>query len=65
MGKRKKKRKSTREPQLLANSIAARKRATQDVVHRMVMVSLESKTRGDVYGNLKKSPMMPLLLAHE
>ena len=54
MGKSKQKRKSTREPQLSANSRAARKRAKQDVVHRMVVTSLESKTRGDVYGNVKK-----------
>ena len=54
MGKSKQKHKSTREPQLSANSRAARKRAKQDVVHRMVVTSLESKTRGDVYGNVKK-----------
>ena len=54
MGKSKQKHKSTREPQLSANSIAARKRAKQDAVHRMVLTSLESKTRGDVYGNVKK-----------
>ena len=54
MGKRKSKRKSTREPQLSSNSRAARKRDKQDVVHRMVMTSLESKTRGDVYGNMEK-----------
>ena len=53
MGKSKQKRKSTRETQLSANIRVARKRATQDVVHRMVMTSLESKTRGDVYGNVK------------
>ena len=47
MGKSKQKHKSTREPQLSANSRAARKRAKQDVVHRMVKESLESKT-GDV-----------------
>ena len=64
MGKSKQKRKSTREPQLSANSAAARKRAKQDVVHRMVATSLESKTRGDVYGNVKKSSMVPLLLSH-
>ena len=28
------------------------------------MTSLESKTRGDVYGNVKKSLMMILLLYH-
>ena len=38
----------TREPQLSANSRADRKRAKKDVVHRMVITSLESKTRGDV-----------------
>ena len=54
MGKSKQKHKSTREPQLSANSRAARKRAKQDVVHGMVVTSLESKTRGDVYGNVKK-----------
>ena len=54
MRKSKQKRKSAREPQLSANSIAVRKRAKQDVVHRMVLTSLESKTRGDVYGNVKK-----------
>ena len=26
----------------------------QDVVHRMVVTSLERKIRGDIYGNLKK-----------
>ena len=55
MGKSKQKRKSAGEPQLSANSRAARKRAKQNVVHRMVMTYLESKTRGDVYGNVKKS----------
>ena len=53
-GKSKHKRKYTREPQLSANSRAARKTAKQDVVHRMVVISLESKTRGGVYGNVKK-----------
>ena len=53
MGKRKHKRKFTREPQLSANSRAAMKRAKQDVVHRVVMIFLESKTRGDVYVNVK------------
>ena len=53
MGKSKQKRKSTREPQLSAKSIVAIKISKQDVVHRMVVTSLESKTRGDVYGNLK------------
>ena len=65
MGKSKQKRKSTREPQLSANSRAARKRAKQDVVHRMVVTYLERKTRGDVYGNAKKISMMTLLLANE
>ena len=54
MGTSKQKRKSTREPQLSASSRAARKRAKQDRVHRMVMISLGSKTRGDVYRNMKK-----------
>ena len=54
MGKSKQKPKPTREPQLSVNSRADRKRAKQDVVHRMVVTSLESKTRGDVYGNVKK-----------
>ena len=53
MGKSKQKRKSTREPQLSANIRVARKRATQYVVHGMDMTSLESKTRGGVYGNVK------------
>ena len=35
------------------NSVAARKRAKQDVVHRMVMASQESRTRGGFYGNVK------------
>ena len=64
MGKSKQKQKSTREPQISSNSRADRKRAKQDDVHRMVVTSLESKTRGDFYGNVKKSSMMPLLLAH-
>ena len=54
MGKSKQKRKSAREPHLSANSRAARKRAKQDVVHRMDVMSLESKKRVDVYGNVKK-----------
>ena len=54
MGKSKHKCKSTRELQLSANIRAARKRSKQDVVHRMVVTSLEIKTRGDVYGNVKK-----------
>ena len=54
MGKRKKKRKTTRGPQLSANSRAAKKRAKQDVVHGMVMTYLQSKTTDDVYGNVKK-----------
>ena len=64
MGKSKQKHTSTREPQLSANSRSARKIDKQDVVHRMVMTSLESKKRGDVYGNVIKSSMMPFLLAH-
>ena len=55
MGKRKHKRKSTREPHISANSRAARNRAKQDVVHRMVVTSIESKTRGYVYGNVKNN----------
>ena len=47
MGTSKQKIKCTREPQISANGRADRKRAKQDVVHRMVMTSLESKT-GDV-----------------
>ena len=54
MGKSKQKRKYIREPQLTENSIEARKVAKQDVVHRMVSTSLESKTRSDIYGNVKK-----------
>ena len=54
MGNRKQKRKSNREPQLSAKSKAARKRAKQDVVHGMVVTSLEIKIRGDVYRNVKK-----------
>ena len=64
MGKIKKKRKSTREPHLSENSRAARKRDKQDVVHKMVMTYLERKTRGGVYVNMKRSAMVPLLLAH-
>ena len=64
MGKSKQKYKSTKETQLSANSRETRKRAQQDVVHIMVMTSLESKTRGDVYGNVKKTFMLPLLLAN-
>ena len=64
MGKSKHKHKSTRKPQLSANSRAARKRAKQDVSLRMVVTSLESKTTGNVYGNMKKIWMIPLLLAH-
>ena len=54
MGKIKQKRKSTRENQISVNSIVSRKRYKQDVVHGMVATPLESKTRGDVYGNVKK-----------
>ena len=53
MGKIKQKRKYTRESYLSAKIIAARKRYKQDIVHGMVSKSLESKTRGDVYGNVK------------
>ena len=53
MGKSKQKQKSTRESQLSVNSRAARKRAKHDVVYGMAVASLESKTRGDVYGNVK------------
>ena len=41
------------EPQISANVIAARRRAKQDVVHRMVMTSLERIISGDVYSNAK------------
>ena len=54
MRKSKQKRKSTRESQISANSRTARKRAKHDVVHRMIVTSIERKTRGDVYGNVKK-----------
>ena len=54
MGKSKQKHKSTREPQLSENSRAARKRAKQDFVHRMVVTCLECKTRGDIYKNVIK-----------
>ena len=39
----KQKRKYTNEPQLSAKSRAAKKRAKQDMVHRMVMISLREK----------------------
>ena len=54
MGKSKQKRKSTREPHLSVNSRASRKRAKQDVFHRVIMIYLESKKRVDFYGNMKK-----------
>ena len=54
MSKIKQKRKSTRELQLSSNSRVARKRYKQDVIHGMVVTSLEIKTGGDVYGNVKK-----------
>ena len=54
MGKSKHKRESIREPQLSANSRSARKISKKDVFRRMVVASLESKTKGDVYGNMKK-----------
>ena len=53
MGKSKQKHKSTRETQISENSRSARKRAKQDVVHRMVVTSLKRKTKGDVYVNMK------------
>ena len=53
MEKIKHKRKSTKKPQLLENSRADRKRAKKDVVSRMVMTYLESKTRGGVYRHVK------------
>ena len=53
MGNSKQKQESTREDHLSENSRADRKRAKKDVVHMMVMTYLESKTRGDVYGNVK------------
>ena len=53
MGKSKQKHKSTRETQISENSRSARKRAKQDVVHRMVVTSLKRKTKGDVYVNIK------------
>ena len=55
MGKSKQKRKFTREIHLSANTRSARNRAKQDVVHRMVVISLERKTRGEVYGNVIKN----------
>ena len=64
MGKIKQKHKFIREVQLSANIRSARKRAKQDVVHMMGVTSIESKTRGAVYRNVKKSSMMPLLLSH-
>ena len=64
MGKSKHKCNSAREPQLSANSIAARKRVKQDVFHRIVVTSIDNITRGDVYGNVKKASMMTLLLYH-
>ena len=54
MVKRKHKHKSTIEPQLSANIRAARNSSKQDMVHRMVMTSIESKTPGDICGNVKK-----------
>ena len=53
MGKIIQKRKTTRETQLSEKIRAARKKYKQDMVHRMVIASLESKTRGDVYSNVK------------
>ena len=62
MGKSEQKRKSTTgEPKLAAKSRAARRSANQarkivkqDVVCRMIKTSQESKTRGDIYGNVKR-----------
>ena len=48
MGTSKHKRRRTREPHLSENSRVARKRAKQDVVHGMVMTSLDIKTRGNI-----------------
>ena len=45
LGKSKQKRKSTGGTQLSSNSRAARKRAKQDVVHRIVVTSVESKKK--------------------
>ena len=53
MVKSKQKYKPTREPQLSENSREARKISKQNAVHRIVMKYLESKIRGNVYGNLK------------
>ena len=64
IGKSKQKYKSTSETQIPEKSRADRKRYKQDVVHGIVMTSLESKTRGDVYGNVENLVMMTLLLAH-
>ena len=64
MGKSKQKRKSSREPHLPVKSRADMKIAKQYVVNGIVMTSLESKTRGDVYGNVEKSSLMTLLLFH-
>ena len=54
MGKSEQKRKFTREPHISANTRSDRKTAKQDVVHRMVLIYLERKTRSDVYGNVRK-----------
>ena len=53
MVKSKQKRKSAREPNISTNSREAINRAKTYVVHKMVMTSIKSKTRGDVYGNVK------------
>ena len=55
MEKIKQKRKSTKEPQISANNRASRKRAKQDMVHKIVMTSIERKTRGDAYVNMDES----------
>ena len=62
MGRSKHKHKSARETWLSANSRVDRKRDKQDVVHRMVMTSIEIKTIGDVYGHVKKPSMMTFLM---
>ena len=54
MGKSKHKQKPTGGPQLSENSRAARKRPKQDVVHRMVVTSLESKTNGEFLWKCEK-----------
>ena len=60
MEKSKQKHKSTREPQISANSISAKKRAKQDVVRGMVVTSLEIKTRG--YPMFVGTPVVEVVL---